>query len=221
MVYTHTQSHASLQNGSADVRADSIGVYDSWNSRNGVFADAVARVGQLRDSYTSTDAFGSASGHYRPLAASVSARAGWRYQADDGGYVEPQVQAAYGSIGSSSYVASDQVHFDVSRNHAFLTRAGVLIGQAFTPAASIKADMYLRASAVHAVGSRPNINASLDGGAVPVGLPSRHGTAGEVAVGMHLALAGRWSVFAEAGQVSKSDAVPGGWRASAGVRASF
>ncbi|GLQ87438.1 autotransporter outer membrane beta-barrel domain-containing protein [Dyella flagellata] len=221
LVYTHTDSRASLENGSADLRGDSIGVYDTWNSRHGVFADAVVRVGRLRDSYTSTDAFGSASGHYRPLAASVSARAGWRYQADDGGYVEPQVQAAYGSIGSSSYVASDQVHFDVSRNHALLTRAGVLIGQAFAPAASIKGDMYLRVSAVHTVGSHPNITASLDGGAVPVNLPSRHGTVGEIAAGAHFALAGRWSVFAEAGQVSKSDAVPGGWRASAGVRASF
>lgn len=221
LVYTHTESHASLQNGSADLRGDSIGVYDSWSSLQGVFADAVARVGQLRDSYTSTDAFGSTSGHYRPLAASVSARAGWRYQVDDGGYVEPQVQAAYGSIGSSSYVASDQVHFDVSRNHTFLTRAGVLLGQTFARAASTTGDIYLRVSAVHAVSSRPNLTASLDGGSVPVTLPSRHGTAGEVDAGVHVALAGRWSIFAEAGQVSKSDAVAGGWRASAGVRASF
>jgi outer membrane autotransporter protein len=221
LVYTHTDSHASLQDGSADLRANSIGVYDSWNSRHGVFADATVRVGQLRDSYTSTDAFGSTSGHYRPLAASVSARAGWRYRDEGGGYIEPQVQAAYGSIGSSSYVASDQVHFDVSRNRTFLTRAGVLIGQTFAPVAAVTGDMYLRVSGVHTVGSRTNLTASLDGGSVPVSLPSRHGTAGEVAVGAHIALAGRWSVFAEAGQVSKSDAVAGGWRASAGVRASF
>jgi outer membrane autotransporter protein len=221
LVYTHAQSHASLQDGTADLRSDSIGVYDSWNSHHGGFADAVVRVGQLRNSYTSTDAFASTSGHYRPLAASVSARAGWRYQVDEGGYVEPQVQAAYGSIGSSSYVASDQVHFDVSRERTFLTRAGVLIGQAFAPTASIKSDMYLRVSAIHTVGNHPNITASLDGGSVPVSLPSRHGTAGEVAVGAHMTLAGRWSIFAEAGQVSKSDALAGGWRASAGVRASF
>jgi outer membrane autotransporter protein len=221
LAYTHTDSHASLQDGSADLRGDSIGVYDSWNSRRGVFADATVRVGQLRDSYTSTDAFGSTSGHYRPLAASVSARAGWRYRDEGGGYIEPQVQAAYGSIGSSSYVASDQVHFDVSRNRSFLTRAGVLIGQTFAPVPSVTGDMYLRVSGVHTVGSRTNLTASLDGGSVPVSLPARHGTAGEVAVGAHIALAGRWSVFAEAGQVSKSDAVAGGWRASAGVRASF
>ena len=221
LVYTHTDSHASLQNGSADLRGDSIGVYDSWNSRHGVFADATVRVGQLRDSYTSTDAFGSTSGHYRPLAASVSARAGWRYRDEGGGYIEPQVQAAYGSIGSSSYVASDQVRFDVSRNRTFLTRAGVLIGQTFAPVASVTGDMYLRVSGVHTAGSRTDLTASLDGGSVPVSLPSRHGTAGEVAVGAHIAVAGRWSVFAEAGQVSKSDAVAGGWRASAGVRASF
>jgi outer membrane autotransporter protein len=221
LVYTHTDSHASLQNGSADLRGDSIGVYDTWNSRHGVFADATVRVGQLRDSYTSTDAFGSTSGHYRPLAASVSARAGWRYRNDGGGYIEPQVQAAYGSIGSSRYVSSDQVHFDVSRNRTFLTRAGVLIGQTFAPMASVTGDMYLRVSAVHTVGSRTGLTASLDGGSVPVSLPSRHGTAGEMAVGAHVALAGRWSLFAEAGRVSKSDAVAGGWRASAGVRASF
>lgn len=221
LVYTHTDSHASLQNGNADLRGDSIGVYDTWNSRRGVFADATVRVGQLRDSYTSTDAFGSTSGHYRPLAASVSARAGWRYRDEGGGYIEPQVQAAYGSIGSSSYVASDQVHFDVSRNRTFLTRAGVLVGQVFAPSASVTGDMYLRVSAIHTVGSRTHLTASLDGGSVPVSLPSRRGTGGELAVGAHIALAGRWSLFAEAGQVSKSDAVAGGWRASAGVRASF
>jgi outer membrane autotransporter protein len=221
LVYTHTDSHASLQNGSADLRGDSIGVYDSWNSRRGVFADAVVRVGQLRDSYTSTDVFGSTSGHYRPLAASVSARAGWRYRDDGGGYVEPQVQVAYGSIGSSRYISSDQVRFDVDRNRTFLTRAGVLLGQTFAPVAAVTGDMYLRVSAVHTVGSRTDLTASLDGGSVPVSLPSRHGTAGEVAVGAHVALAGRWSLFAEAGRVSKSDAVAGGWRASAGVRASF
>jgi outer membrane autotransporter protein len=221
LVYTHTDSHASLQNGSADLRGDSIGVYDSWNSRRGVFADAVVRVGQLRDSYTSTDVFGSTSGHYRPIAASVSARAGWRYRDDGGGYVEPQVQVAYGSIGSSRYISSDQVRFDVNRNRTFLTRAGVLLGQTFAPVAAVTGDMYLRVSAVHTVGSRTDLTASLDGGSVPVSLPSRHGTAGEVAVGAHIALAGRWSLFAEAGRVSKSDAVAGGWRASAGVRASF
>jgi outer membrane autotransporter protein len=221
LVYTHTQSQASLQNGNADVRGDSIGVYDTWNSRHGAFADATVRVGQLRDSYSSADAFGSTSGRYRPRAASVSARAGWRYRDEGGGYVEPQVQAAYGSIGSSSYVASDQVHFDVSRNHTFLTRAGVLVGQTFAPVTSIMGDMYLRISAVHTIGSRPSLTAFLDGGSVPVTLPSRHGTAGEVVVGAHVALGGSWSVFAEAGQVSKGDTVAGGWRASAGVRASF
>ncbi|HET7332339.1 hypothetical protein, partial [Dyella sp.] len=76
-------------------------------------------------------------------------------------------------------------------------------------------------SAIHTVGSRTHLTASLDGGSVPVSLPSRRGTAGELAVGAHIALAGRWSLFAEAGQVSKSDAVAGGWHASAGVRASF
>lgn len=221
LVYTHTESHASLQNGNADLRGDSIGIYDTWNSRRGMFADAVARVGQLSDSYNSTDAFGSTSGHYHPRAASVSARAGWRYQADDGGYIEPQVQSAYGSIGSSSYISSDQVHFDVNRNRTFLTRAGVLVGQTFAPVAAVTGDMYLRVSGVHTVGSRTNLTASLDGGSVPVSLPSRHGTAGEVAVGAHVALAGRWGLFAEAGRVSKSDAVAGGWRASAGVRVSF
>jgi len=221
LVYTHTDSHASLQEGNADLRGDSIGVYDNWNSRRGMFADAVVRVGQLRDSYNSTDAFGSTSGHYRPRAASVSARAGWRYRDESGGYIEPQVQAAYGTIGSSRYISSDQVHFDVNRNRTFLTRAGVLFGQTFAPAAAVTGDMYLRVSAVHTVGSRTDLTASLDGGSVPVSLPSRHGTAGEVAVGGHVALAGHWSVFAEAGQVSKSDAVAGGWRASAGVRVSF
>lgn len=221
LVYTHTQSHASLQEGRADLRGDSIGAYGSWNSSQGMFADVVARVGRLRDSYSSADAFGTTAAQYSTHAASVSVRAGRRFQGARGGYIEPQVQAAYGSIGASSYTANSGVRFNVNSNHTFLSRAGVLAGQtfSFTPAAS--ADVYARVAVVHTIGDRPDITASLDGGSLPVVLPKRHATTGEAAVGGYVAWAGRWSVFAEAGRTSRNDVVAGGWRASAGVRLSF
>jgi outer membrane autotransporter protein len=221
LVYTHTQSHASLQEGRADLHGDSIGAYGSWNTSQGMFADVVARVGRLRNSYSSADAFGTTAGQYSTRAASVSVRAGRRFQDARGGYIEPQVQAAYGSIGSSSYTANSGVRFNVNSNHTFLSRAGVLAGQtfSFTPAAT--ADAYARVAVVHTIGDRPDITASLDGGSLPVVLPKRHATTGEAAVGGHVAWAGRWSVFAEAGRTSRNDVVAGGWRASAGVRLSF
>ncbi|GLQ95523.1 autotransporter domain-containing protein [Dyella acidisoli] len=221
LVYTHTQSHADLQDGKADLRDDSIGVYNTWNSGQGLFADAVVRAGQLRNNYSSSDAFGTTSGHYGSTAASVSVRAGYRFQGARGGYIEPQVQAAYGSIGRSRYTASSDVQFDVNQSHTLLSRAGVLAGKTFFLSPVITGDVYTRVAVVHTAGSRPDITATLDGGSVPVTMPSRRATTGEVAVGGHVALAGRWSVFAEAGHTSRADAVAGGWRASAGVRLSF
>jgi outer membrane autotransporter protein len=221
LVYTHTQSHASLQDGKADLRGDSIGAYGSWSANQGLFADVTARIGQLRNSYNSADAFGTTAARYRAHAASVSARAGRRFQGANGGYIEPQVQAAYGSIGSSSYTADNGVRFNVNSNHTFLTRAGVLVGKTFFLSPLTTGDMYARVGMVHTVGNRPDITASLDGGSLPVMLPRRHATTGEAAVGGHVALAGRLSVFAEAGRTSRNDVVAGGWRASAGVRLSL
>ncbi|HUB91146.1 MAG TPA: autotransporter outer membrane beta-barrel domain-containing protein, partial [Dyella sp.] len=221
LVYTHTQSHAQFQNGTAALRGDSIGAYGTWISNHDVFADVVARVGQLSNSYSSMDAFGAASGRYRSMAISTSLRVGRRFEGARGGYIEPQLQAAYGSMGASHYTASDQVRFDVKQNHTLLTRAGVLAGKTFVLSSGVAGDVYTRVSAIHTAGNQPNITASLDGGYVPVTLPARHGTAGEAVAGVRVALGGKWNVFAEAGDTSRDGAIAGGWHAAAGVRMKF
>jgi outer membrane autotransporter protein len=221
VVYTHTQSRADLQNGNADLRGNSVGLYGTWNAGNGLFADAVARVGRLRDSYTARAALGTTSGRYHTGAASVAVRAGRRFRSERGGYIEPQVQAAYGSVGRSAYSASNRVRIDVDSNHTFLGRAGVLFGKTFFLSTAVAGDVYARVSAVHTIGDRPNVTASLDGGSVPVTLPRRHATTGEAIAGARVAFAGRWSTFAEAGRMSRTDAMAGGWRVSAGFQVSF
>lgn len=221
VVYTHAQSRADLQNGSADLRGDSIGVYGVWNTGNGLFADAVARTGRLGDNYTSRDAFGVTSGRYHARASSVSVRVGRRFRGEHGGYIEPQVQAAYGSIGAIGYTASNRVRFDTQRNHSFMSRAGMLFGQSFFLGPTLTGDAYARVAVVHTVGDRPDITASLDGGSLPVILPARHATTREVAVGGRVAFGLTWSAYAEAGHASRTDALAGGWRASAGFRVSF
>lgn len=221
LVYTHTQSRASLQNGRAELRGDSLGAYGIWTSNSGVYADVMARVGQLRNSYSSMDAFGATSGRYHATAASGSVRVGRRFEGSRGGYIEPQLQAAYGSIGGHSYTASDQVRFDVKQSHTFLTRAGVLVGKSFVLSPGVTADAYTRVSVIHTVGGAANLSASLDGGSVPVDLPTHSGTAGEAMAGMHVGLGGKWSAFAEAGDTSRNGAIAGGWHAAAGVRMSL
>jgi len=221
LIYTHTQSHAQFQSGTAALRGDSIGAYGTWVSNHGMFADVVARVGQLSDSHSSMDAFGTASGRYRTMAISTSMRVGQRFEGTHGGYIEPQLQAAYGSIGASHYTASDQVRFDVKQNHSLLTRAGVLAGKTFVLSSGVAGDVYARVSAIHTAGNQPNITASLDGGYVPVALPARNGTAGEAVAGVRVALGGKWNVFAEAGDTSRDGAIAGGWHAAAGVRMKF
>lgn len=221
MVYTHDQSHADLQDGTADLQGSSVGVYSTWVSSHGVFADAIARLGQLRSSYVSTDAFGTTAGRYRPSFSSLSVHVGKRFQGASGSYIEPQVQAAYGSVGRISYSASNNVRFDVNKNHAFFSRAGILVGRSFSLSTRVSGDMYARASVIHTVGARPDLTAALDGGVLPVVLPARHATTGELAADGEVSLAGRWRAFAEVERASRADVVAGGWRASAGVRYSF
>ncbi|MFC4763735.1 autotransporter outer membrane beta-barrel domain-containing protein [Dyella koreensis] len=220
LAYTHVQSRANLQNGAAELRGDSVGLYGTWNTSKGLFADAVARVGRLDDNYTSRDTFGITSGRNRARAASVAVRAGRRFEGRRGGYIEPQVQAAYGSVGPSAYTASNRVRFEVDRNHTFLARAGVLFGKTLFLSPAAIGDVYARVSMVHTIGNRPDITASLDGGALPVALPTRHATTRELAVGGRVA-AEAWSAFVEAGHASRTDALAGGWRAAAGVRVRF
>nr|WP_225737525.1 autotransporter outer membrane beta-barrel domain-containing protein [Dyella acidiphila] len=221
LVYTHDQSRAEVPNGSAELRGDSLGLYSSWVSAGGVFADLVARAGHWRSSYVATDAFGTAAARYRSPSASLSLRVGRRLRNQRGGYIEPQLQAAYGSVGHSSYRASNDVRFDVRQNHSFLSRAGLLAGQTLPGTGTVAADVYARAAVVHVVGASPDLTASLDGGTLPVLLPARHATTAEAAAGVQVALPGHWRVFAEAGHSSSGDTLPGGWRASAGVRVSF
>ncbi|WP_346948778.1 autotransporter outer membrane beta-barrel domain-containing protein [Dyella sp.] len=221
LLYTHAQSRATFQSGNADLRGNAVGAYGTWNTRDGWFADAAARVGRLRDSYVSRDSFGTASGRYDTHAASASVRAGRRFQLGGGAYIEPQVQAAYGTLGPSSYTASDRVRFEVGHNRTFQSRAGVLAGQAFTWTGGVGGEAYVRLGVVHTVGSRPDFTASLDGGSLPVALPTRHDTAGEATAGVRLAFGQAWSAFAEAGRSSRTDVVAGGWRAAAGLRWRF
>jgi len=221
LLYTHAQSRATLQGGSADLRGDSMGAYGTWNTHDGWFADATARVGRLHDSYASRDSFGTAAGRYDTHAASVGVRAGRRFQLGGGAYIEPQVRAAYGTLGPSSYTASDRVRFEVGHNRTFQSRAGVLAGQTFTWTGGVGGDAYVRLGVAHTIGSRPDITASLDGGSLPVALPTRHDTVGEASAGVRLAFGHAWSAFAEAGRSSRTDVVAGGWRASAGFRWRF
>lgn len=221
LLYTHAQSRASLQDGTADLRGDSVGAYGTWNIHEGWFADATARVGRLHDSYVSRDSFGTASGRYGAHAASVGVRAGRRLQLDGGAYVEPQVQAAYGTLGPSSYTASNRVRFEVGHNRSFQSRAGMLAGQTFAWTGGVTGDAYVRLAVVHTVGGRPHITAALDGGSLPVTLPAQHDMIGEAVAGVRLAFGRAWGAFAEAGRSSRTDVVAGGWRASAGLRWRF
>lgn len=221
LFYTHAQSRADLQNGRADLGGDAVGAYGTWSKANGLFADAAARVGRLSDSYRSLDAFGMTLGRYHAQAASIAARAGRRIDVERGGFIEPQLQAAYGVVGSSSYTASNRVHIEVGRNRTFQSRVGVLGGHTFALPDGLVGDVYARVAVVHTVGNRPDVAAALEGASLPVTLPVRHDTTGEAMVGAHVGLHGAWTAFAEAGRTSKSDVVAGGWRASLGFRWSF
>lgn len=218
VVYAHSESDDRLSQGRARLRSQSLGLYDTWLSAKGFFLDAKVRIGRIHSTYRSLDSNDEVTGgDTSSIATDVALTTGWHFEGSRGGYVEPQLQLAYGTLSGADYTAADGVRIDRARLKSLTSRAGVWFGKSARLSPKLAVNIYGRVSVLHTVGDGAQIEASYDGGTVPLALPGRRATASEIAVGSRMDISSRLSLFAEATRTS-DNTLGGGWRGAGGIR---
>jgi outer membrane autotransporter protein len=216
--YAHSESDDRLSQGRAHLRSESLGVYDTWLSANGYFIDAKVRIGRIHSTYRSFSSSGETTGgETDSTATAVALTTGWHFEGSRGGYIEPQLQLAYGTLSGADYVAANAVRIDRARLKSLTSRAGVWFGKSARLSPKILMNIYGRVSVLHTVGDGAQIEASYDGGSVPLTLPGRRATASEIALGSRLAMSSKVSLFIEAARTS-DNTLGGGWHGAGGIR---
>ena len=218
VAYAHSESDDRLSQGLARLRSESLGLYDTWLSANGYFVDAKVRIGRVHSTYRSLGSTGEATGGgTNSTATDAALTTGWHFEGPRGGYIEPQLQLAYGTLSGGDYTAANGVHIDRARLKSLTSRAGVWFGKSARLSPKLTANIYGRVSVLHTIGDGAQIEASYDGGSVPLALPGRRATASEVALGTRLTLSSRMSLFVEAARTS-DNTLGGGWHGAGGIR---
>lgn len=130
-----------------DGGTDRVGLtfYSTYMGNNGSYADFVLRAGRLDNDYTMTTAAGVAlSADYHNWLYGASIEVGHQFANTTGWFVEPQLQAQYTRITSTSFnTAQTDVRLDAI--DSLILRAGVRGGQYFTKAKDGGSMIYAKA----------------------------------------------------------------------------
>ena len=118
--------------GSGNTSSLSLGAYSSWLGNKGHFLDVIAKVGRLRNNYTSylnDGANTKVSGDYANWGTSLSAEYGYRRQLANNWYLEPQAELTYSRVNGVAYTASDGTSLRNAAVNSFVGRLGLAIGR--------------------------------------------------------------------------------------------
>lgn len=140
--FSYTDGDADYARGSAEMNAYALSGYALWSADNGLFVDTVARIGKV-DTDLVVDA--GKKGSVDNVAASLSVEGGWRWNATQSLWVEPQVEATYTYISSEDF-SIDTAKYDLDSTNSFIGRLGFAAG---LECPQKRGNVYLRASVVH------------------------------------------------------------------------
>ena len=204
----YTQGDVDYARGSADMDAFSLSGYGVWFGDNGLFADVIARVGQVKNDMTVD---GTLKGETKNMAYSLSAEGGWRVNLTDRMYVEPQTELTY------TYINSDEVsigtaRYTVDATDSLIGRIGMAAGLACP---SGFGDVYMRASLVHEFLG----DAQISGGGVSETIDGKD-TWYEYGIGANVNINKTTYVYADVERTGGAK-LDEDWRANVGVRYSF
>lgn len=140
--FSYTDGDADYSRGSAEMNAYALSGYALWSADNGLFVDTVARIGKV-DTDLVVDA--GKKGSVDNVAASLSVEGGWRWNATESLWVEPQVEATYTYISSEDF-SIDSAKYELDSTNSFIGRLGFAAG---LECPQKRGNVYLRASVVH------------------------------------------------------------------------
>ena len=204
----YTQGDVDYARGSADMDAFSLSGYGVWFGDNGLFADVIARVGQVKNDMTVD---GTLKGETKNMAYSLSAEGGWRMNLTDRMYVEPQTELTYTYINSDEF-GIGTARYTVDATDSLIGRIGMAAGLACP---SGFGDVYMRASLVHEFLG----DAQISGGGVSETIDGKD-TWYEYGIGANVNINKTTYVYADVERTGGAK-LDEDWRANVGVRYSF
>lgn len=128
----YTEGDADLRYGDSDNYAFGASLYLAWLHDSGFYTDVVAKYGRLRNESDMRFTVGQhtydGSANYNANAYALSVEAGWKFDIYDTGFIEPQIQLAYGYIESTDFNFDSQYSVDNDSIDTLLGRIGVRAG---------------------------------------------------------------------------------------------
>lgn len=140
--FSYTDGDADYARGSAEMNAYALTGYALWSQDNGLFVDTVARIGKI-DTDLVVDA--GKKGSVDNFAASLSVEGGWRWNASESLWLEPQVEATYTYVSSDDF-SIDTAKYELDSTNSFIGRLGFAVG---LECPQQHGNVYLRTSVVH------------------------------------------------------------------------
>ncbi len=145
--FSYTDIDSEFDSGSGEGNLYALTVYGSWLHDNGAFLDLTAKIGRMKNEFTTWQNSTVSTGDYHANAYSVSAEAGWRfYPVKDVLFVEPQAEMMFGYVDSADYTTSSGIKVEQDSTQAVIGRIGFAAGFKYP---NNLGNIYVRASLLH------------------------------------------------------------------------
>ena len=139
------EGNTTYQRGSGDNNSTSLGVYGTWLGNKGHYLDIIAKLMWLNTQYNSWDLLNNQTyGSYNNRGTSFSLEYGYQKQLSQGWYIEPQLEAIFGHLGSVDYQDSQGMKIHLDSINSTIGRVGFLLGRQVGKEKST--NFYLKAS---------------------------------------------------------------------------
>lgn len=145
--FSYTDGESDFSVGGGDNKIYALTAYGSYVADSGLFVDVTAKFGRLDNEFDIALADGMKSaGDYDANAFSMSAEAGWRWNATNLFFVEPQVEVMYGRVEDVDYKTSTGLSVHHDKAETLIGRAGLMLG---LQCPDNRGNAYVRASVLH------------------------------------------------------------------------
>ena len=215
--FSYTDGDNNFAVGGGENQIYALTAYGSYISDSGLFMDLTAKYGRLDNKFDIRLADGTRSaGDYDANAFSVSAEAGWRLNATDIFFVEPQIEMMYGWVENVNYKTSTGLSVEHDKAETLIGRAGLVLG---LQCPDRRGNAYVRASVLHDFKGEADYSFSKNG-------DTRHlsddlgGTWYEYGIGANFNVTPQTHVYADL-EAANGGEVDTDYRVNVGVRYSF
>lgn len=153
------EGDTTYERGSGEDNGTDIGLYGTWLADNGHYLDIIAKRIWSDTEYKTWDLFNNQSrGSYSNKGISFSMEYGYQKQLKQGWYIEPQLEAIFGHVGSVDYQDSQGVNIHQDSVDSKIGRLGLIIGRQVGEKTRTT-NFYLKTSIAHEFDGEMNMRA--------------------------------------------------------------